>query len=119
MPGGARRTLHAPDLSVRYTGLPVGATCVLTETGTGGADRTTWTVSVDGRADVTGSGVTIPVAGLSTTTEPGQAVVHLVNTFDAQDTLARTGADVGRTVGLLALLVTVGIGLVVLRRRRA
>jgi len=121
VPGGARRELRAPRLTAHFGGLPVGADCVLTETDTGGATATSWTLTVDGRADVDGSGVRVPVTGLSTTSAPGQATVHLVNTFTsaAAGAMATTGADVGPVAAWVVLLLVCGVGFVVLRRRHA
>ncbi|WP_166844074.1 DUF5979 domain-containing protein [Isoptericola sp. BMS4] len=70
IPGGAVREL-TPGEPVTYDGLPVGADCVVTETGDGGATSTTVSTTVDGG-------------------EPGQVVVGedpgevtVTNTFDA------------------------------------
>jgi hypothetical protein len=139
VPGGARRTLRAPAaLTASWTGLPVGVDCTVTETATGGAAQVAATVRVEGREPVTSTGARVPVVGLAGTTAPGQAVVELVNTFDAppaggtdggtpgadtagadRDPLALTGADVLRAgLGALLLLAAGGL-LVALRRRRA
>ncbi len=130
VPGGATRTLRAPAaLTATWAGLPVGADCVLTETRTGGASQVSATVRVDGRDAVASTGARVPVVGLAGTTAPGQAVVELVNTFEAAadtaaegtdvDPLAITGADALRA-GLVAVLLLVAGGLLlVVGRRRA
>ncbi|WP_309133937.1 DUF5979 domain-containing protein [Cellulomonas sp.] len=130
VPGGAVRELRA-GATTTYAGLPVGADCVLAETATGGAARTAMTVRVGDADDVVTSGVRAPVVGLSSTTEPGEAAVEVVNTFDplpavagdgagAGAALAVTGADVARAAAVVALLLAVGAGLVLaVRRRRA
>lgn len=140
VPGGAARTLLAPSLTTTYERLPVGADCVLTETDTGGATSTTATVVV-GASVVTSTGTTVPVVGLATTTEPGQAEVQLVNHFTASEepqgspdepdldddvpgginppaTLPVTGAQVTALALVALLLLGAGAALVVLRRRR-
>ncbi len=132
VPGGAQRVLRAPAaLTTTWSGLPVGADCVVTETATGGAAHVSSTVTVEGRRAAASDGVRVPVVGLAGTTAPGQAQVELVNRFDtppaaadggvaaAGDPLALTGAQVGRVALVALLLLGVGGALVVLRRRRA
>ncbi|AEI10597.1 LPXTG-motif cell wall anchor domain protein [Cellulomonas gilvus ATCC 13127] len=139
VPGGAERVLRAPTLRARYTGLPVGASCVLTETETGGAERTTWTVTVDGTGEITGAGVRVSVDGLATTTAPGQAVVRLVNHFAGNPPvdppvdppvgppadpdgpsgeLPLTGLELAGALGALVALLVAGVGLVLISRTR-
>ncbi|WP_313662613.1 DUF5979 domain-containing protein [Cellulosimicrobium cellulans] len=69
VPGGAERTISGGEVAV-YDGLPVGAECVVTETGTGGASSTTISPSVDGGE---------PGAA---TIGPDPAQVTVTNTFD-------------------------------------
>ncbi|MGC5614625.1 DUF5979 domain-containing protein [Georgenia sp. Z1491] len=45
IPGGSTRELTLDNLSAVYDDLPLGATCVVTETGTGGADDTSVAVT--------------------------------------------------------------------------
>jgi len=131
-PGGAERVLRAPAaLTATWTGLPVGVDCVVTETATRGAAHVSSTVTVDGQRPVPSEGARVPVVGLAGTTAPGQALVELVNRFDAPPPpaeagtaaaappLALTGSGVGRAaLGALLLLVVGGL-LVGLRRRAA
>ena len=126
VPGGAERVLRAPSaLTAAWAGLPVGVDCVVTETVTGGAAHVSATVTVAGGGAVASDGPRVPVVGLAATTEPGQAVVEVVNRFDAaaavggaDDPLAVTGSDVAR-VGLVALLLVAAGGVLVVLRRRA
>ena len=138
VPGGAERTLRAPSLTTTYEHLPVGATCVLTETGTGGATATRADVVIGGSITAA-TGTTIPVDGLATTTAPGEAEVQLVNHFDSitkdpqgdpddpDDSadgprpparLPVTGAQIASLAALAALLLGAGGYLVSVRRRR-
>ena len=124
VPGGAERVLRAPSaLTATWAGLPVGADCVVTETVTGGAAHVSAVVAVAGGEPVATDGPRVPVVGLAGTTGPGQAVVELVNRFDAAEAaaarppLALTGADVLRVGLVAALLAAVGGVLLVVRRR--
>lgn len=86
--------------------LPVGATCVVTETDTGGAVRTTATV---GAEKTTGATVTVTVGSA--------ASIVFTNTFDAG--LSATGGVFGWMLPLLAVgLLVAGAVLLVVRRRR-
>ncbi|WP_313815463.1 DUF5979 domain-containing protein, partial [Citricoccus sp.] len=64
IPGGAERTLSAEnDLFAVYEDLPVGADCVLTETGRGGADSSTIEVTAGEGASGEDGSATIELGG--------------------------------------------------------
>ena len=118
VPGGAQRVLQAPaSLRTTWSGLPVGSDCVVTETATGGAAHVSAVVTVGGVV-TTSQGARVPVAGLAATTEPGEALVELTNTFEARGgLLASTGAAVLAAVVTALLLLGGGAGLLAVRRR--
>ncbi|WP_265523596.1 DUF5979 domain-containing protein [Oerskovia flava] len=123
VPGGAERTLSADgDWTAVYEQVPQGATCTVTETGTGAADE-----------------VRIEVAGTDVTVDPGDAAaesetftvptgdgsrtdVRVVNSFTSEGasggggSLPVTGARLGALTVLVVLLVGTGTLLVVTRR---
>lgn len=86
--------------------MPVGATCVVTETDTGGATSTTATVAGE---TTTGAAVTVVIGAA--------ASVVFTNTFDAG--LSATGGVFGWLLPVLAVaLLAAGAVLLLVRRRR-
>lgn len=125
VPAGSVRTLSAAGgYHATYGDLPVGAVCQLTETVTGGADRTAITVAIDGRATVTAGGesATFDLSG----TEPGDVAVTVTNSFDPAPLLPNTGGVKSGTLpwtgaevtGLAALAAGLVLGGLLLLRRR-
>ncbi|WP_139175869.1 DUF5979 domain-containing protein [Nocardioides lianchengensis] len=88
IPGGATRTLTAPELSTVYELLPVDASCVVTESDDGGADSTRVTVDPDGGTPSTVPGTSAPLVVLDdnasgpAATGPSGVAVELANRFD-------------------------------------
>lgn len=129
VPGGSKRSLSAASsYRTTFDHLPVGASCQLTETVTGGADDTIVTVAIAGQETVTTRGVSAAV-DLSATA-PGDVSVTVTNAFDADavlpstsgvsglGTLPWTGVAVGGLVALAAGLVLGGLLLLRGRPRR-
>ncbi|QIZ98779.1 DUF5979 domain-containing protein [Leifsonia sp. PS1209] len=105
IPGGPDRTLsRSTSLTAEYTDLPAGATCRVTESSDGGADRTTITPNDgDGSVGVVTVGDAVPVD------------ITVTNTFDpAAPALSDTGSDT-LPVAILALAL-LGAGLLIRRR---
>ncbi|MHA7132793.1 DUF5979 domain-containing protein [Oerskovia turbata] len=82
VPGGATRSVSADtDWTAAFTGLPVGATCAVSETTTGGADEVR--IVVDGQATTTDPEVSTPTS-VQFRLPPGDDVcrpVEVVNTW--------------------------------------
>ncbi|GIJ00251.1 hypothetical protein Slu03_26280 [Sediminihabitans luteus] len=121
VPGGAERGLTADaDWSTTYT-VPQGATCTLTETGTGDAEEVAFTVDGTTQAadlaagDPTTDEFTVPVAEVS------EVDLTVTNTWSAppsDGTLPWTGATVAWAAVLAALFLGAGTLMIVEGRRR-
>lgn len=126
VPGGSTRSLSAAtEYRATFDQLPVGASCRLTETVTGGADDTIVTVAIDGQDTATthGTSADLDLSG----TAPGDVTVTVTNAFDADALLPNTsgiaklpwtGAAVAGLSALAAGLVLGGLLLVRRRPRR-
>ncbi|MFK4788675.1 DUF5979 domain-containing protein [Microbacterium sp. ZW T5_56] len=102
IPGGAVRTLSAPDALVAdYTGLPVGADCALTETATGGATTSQIVAADGGESD-----------GTFTVVGGEQAELRVVNTFEVgalaltKEVVGDRAAELEETTFTFALVCT-------------
>ncbi|WP_158299734.1 DUF5979 domain-containing protein [Glycomyces paridis] len=108
VPGGATRTVTGAGQAA-YTDLPAGAECTLTETGDGGAETTA--ILIDG-ADT--AEFTVAACDEATCQD---AVI--TNTWTADEPgLTVTGADTADLAKAAAALLLLGLGMIVLARRR-
>lgn len=113
-----RFTLSAGERHAE-TGLPEGARCALTETGTGGAKSTSITVAGEETAGASRDGIVVAAGGTT---------ALVANTFDGVPptppapggVLSTTGAELwGLAAAVVALIAAGGVGLGVARRRRS
>jgi len=89
IPGGATREFMPDDPAV-YEGLPVGAECAVTETGTFGATETTMTVGDGEPVDGTSADVVVPE---NDEDGPTSVTVTATNTFLTSPLLVRKTVD--------------------------
>lgn len=89
IPGGATREFMPDDPAV-YEGLPVGAECTVTETGTFGATETTMTVGDGAPVDGTSADVVVPE---NDEDGPTSVTVTATNTFRTSPLLVRKTVD--------------------------
>ncbi|MGO1583994.1 MAG: DUF5979 domain-containing protein, partial [Actinomycetaceae bacterium] len=137
IPGGSERDLTLDDLTAVYEDLPLGATCVVTETGTGGADDTSITVTGADGETATTLGTT---AGLVLSEDGTEVEVLVTNEFDeipptepadpadptdppsgggSDGPLPDTGFDAADLAMIAGLLLLTGGAIAIGARRRA